>query len=459
MRRVLFFAGTPLAIVLAVACASSEEAPLTPPPSPDGPTTLTDAAPVEAGPESDAAPDADAAAPACSSAGWCTTALPDTDLVMTDIWPLPNGNFAFAIAESPTLGVKVLAWDKSSNAWKYIDDGSQNDPGYGKYAGGIWASGENEVYFAVAPGTVYHGTRPDASAGFTWVRSALVDNSLDDPSAPGAFPHDHGDPFHRALEENYPALGVWGTSSTDVYAWYANTIFHWSQDDAGAPGWIPEYVADDIESDPENPSVVEHIYFTGGTGFDPGNVWFSGVRDRYPEGTSCAILLQKTDKGYARIADGVVPGSGGKVPTCAERRGVMLIGGSEAWLTDVQALGSDRLFALKGRDVVKLSPGKGGYAVAISTIPNSVTIFKSGLSSLWATNDGTSDEVWLSGFGLVLRGQDPDIWGKDTSGAYKISTISLNGAPTRRPIHRIRGISPNDLWAVGARHAFHKTTP
>jgi len=456
MRRVLFLVGMPLAF--AVACASSEDEPETPAPGPGGPTTLTDAGAVDAAPSPDAGADA-IAQDTCSPEGWCITALPDVDLVFKDIWPLPNGTLAFAIAESPTLGVKVLAWDKASDAWSYIDDNTQNDPGYGKYAGGIWASGDADVYFTVAPGTVYHGTRPAPSAPWSWVRSSLPDNSLDDPRAPGAFPHDHGDPFYPVLEENYPALGVWGTSSTDVYAWYANTVFHWSRDDAGAPGWVPEYVADDVESDPDNPNVVEHIYFTSAAGSSADDVWFSGARDRYPDGTSCPLLVQKTAKGYARIADGIVPGAGGKSPSCEERRGVMMIGGSDAWLTDLQTLTPDRIYALKGRDVVKLSPGKGGYAVALSEIGQPVTIFKSGLSSLWATSDGTNDEVWLSGFGLVIRGEGAELWGKDTSKAYRISSIALNGAPTRRPIHRIRGTSPNDLWAVGARYAFHKTTP
>ncbi len=457
MRRVLFVVGTPLAFAVAVACASSEQEPLAPPPSPEGPTTLNDAAPDEAA-TVDAEPDA-VPEDTCSAAGWCRTALPDVDLIMRDIWPLANGNLAFAIAESPTLGVKVLGWDKASNAWKYIDDNTQNEPGYGKYAGGIWASGENDVYYTVAPGTVYHGTRPDPSASFSWVRFALADHSADDPKAPGAFPHDHGDPFYLVLEENYPSLGVWGTSSTDVYAWYANTIFHWAEDDTGTPGWIPEHVADDVESDPDNPATVEHIYFTSAAGSGPDRVWFSGARDRYPDGSSCSILVQKTPKGYARIADGVVPGWNGNPWSCEEREGVMMLGGSEAWLTDLQVLGADRLYGLKGRNVVQLSPGKGGFAVAISEIPWTVTVFKNGLSSLWPTNDGSNDQVWLAGFGLLIQGKSPDIWGKDPSKAYQVSTISLNGAPTRRAIHRIRGTSPHDLWAVGARYAFHKTTP
>ncbi len=59
--------------------------------------------------------------------------VPDVDLELKDIWPVSDGTAAFAIAESPTRGVKLLEWHKSPsptddddaavpNAWQYIDD-------------------------------------------------------------------------------------------------------------------------------------------------------------------------------------------------------------------------------------------------------------------------------------------------------------------------------------------------
>jgi hypothetical protein len=453
MRRVLLLLSVSSTLALAMACASSDEpAPHTQPPPGPGEVVRDAESPVEAAVETGV----DGGESKCSAAGWCTTELPDVDLEMKDVWPVSDGTTAFAIAESPTRGVKVLAWDKASDAWRYIDDNTQNAPGRGKYAGGIWAPGANEVYYAVAPATVYHGIRPpDPVAPWTWTHATLADHSPDLVGAPGAFPHDHGNPRNPALEGNLASLGVWGTSNTDVYAWYANAIYHWVSDDAGVSTWVAEYTADDVESDPEDPNVVEHIYIVSAAGTGPDDVWFSGTRDRYPYGTACALLVQKSPDGYRRIADGVVPSAGGKGQTCAERRGVFMIGGSDGWLTDIQVLAPDRILGLKGgRDVMRLTRTDGTYAAELYNIPQPVTVFKSGLSSLWSPADVPQDQVWLTGFGLVLHGTD--VW---SGNEFQISTISLNGAPTRRPIYRVRGSSSHDLWAVGARYAFHKTTP
>jgi hypothetical protein len=125
---------------------------------------------------------------------------------------------------------------------------------------------------------------------------------------------------------------------------------------------------------------------------------------------------------------------------------------------DVQEVGPERILGLKGgRNVMRLTNVEGAWNAELYDIPQPVTVFKSGLSSLWSPPlgaDVSADQVWLSGFGLILHGQD--VWNGDP---FQISTISLNGAPTRRPIHRIRGASSHDLWAVGVRYAFHKTTP
>ncbi|MDF2693083.1 MAG: hypothetical protein K0S65_1466, partial [Labilithrix sp.] len=270
MRRALLLLWVPSMLALAMACASSDEA-APPAPPPPGPAPILDdaEAPVEAAADTGF----DGGESKCSAAGWCTTVLPDVDLEMKDIWPVSDGTTAFAIAESPTRGVKVLAWDRTGDAWKYIDDNTQNAPGRGQYAGGVWAPNANEVYYAVAPATVYHGTRPsDPLAPWLWTHSTLADHSPDAMDAPGALPHDHGNPRNPVLEGNSPALGVWGTSSTDVYAWYANTIYHWSRDDAGTSAWVAEYTADDVESDPEDPNVVEHIYIVSATGTGPDDV-------------------------------------------------------------------------------------------------------------------------------------------------------------------------------------------
>ncbi|AKU99668.1 hypothetical protein AKJ09_06332 [Labilithrix luteola] len=462
MRRALILAWAPCALALGLvnACASADEVAQTPAPAPTGVEAVPEAAPPVEASSVDAG--VDAAESTCSEAGWCTTVLPDSDLVMRDVWPVADGSAAFAIAESPTRGVKVLLWEKSGNpdnSWKYIDDNTQNAPGHGKYAGGVWAPSANEAYFTVAPATVYHGTRPaDPTAAWSWTSSVLADHSPDLVDAPSALPHDHGYPMNPVLEGNYPALGVWGTGASDVYAWFANTVYHWTTDDSGNFAWVAEYIADDAESDPEDPSVVEHIYIVSATGTGPDDVWFSGTRDRYPYGTACGLLVHKAAGVYSRVADGIVPSAGGKGQTCQGRRGVFLIEGRDGWLTDIQEIAPEHIVGLKGgRDVMRLTSVDGAWNAELFDIPQPVTVFKSGLSSLWSPplgKDVPSDQLWLSGFGLVLRGAD--VWNGDP---FQVSTISLNGAPTRRPIHRVRGASSHDLWAVGVRYAFHNTTP
>lgn len=464
MRRALLLAWAPCALAFGLvnACASTDDVASAPAPSPSAEAAVPEAAPPA--PPLDASVDGvvDGGESTCSEAGWCTTVLPDSDLEMKDVWPVADRSAAFAIAESPTRGVKLLVWEKSGNpddSWKYIDDNTQNAPGRGKYAGGVWAPSANEVWFTVAPGTVYHGMRPsDPSAAWSWTSAELVDHSPDLVDATSASSHDHGYPMNAVLEGNYPSLGVWGTSASDVYAWYANTVYHWTTDENGDLAWVAEYIADDVESDPEDANVVEHIYIVSATGTGPDDVWFSGTRDRYPYGTACGLLVRKTGGTYSRVADGIVPSAGGKGSSCQARRGVFLVEGNDGWLTDIQEVAPERILGLKGgRDVMRLTAVEGAWNAELFDIPQPVTVFKSGLSSFWSPPlgpDVPSDQLWLSGFGLVLRGAD--VWNGDQ---FEISTISLNGAPTRRPIYRVRGASSHDLWAVGVRYAFHKTTP
>ena len=66
-----------------------------------------------------------------------------------------------------------------------------------------------------------------------------------------------------------------------------------------------------------------------------------------------------------------------------------------------------------------------------------------------------TDQLWLGGQNIILRGSNDPTDG----GTYEISTISLTGAWLDTPIYQVRGSSNLDRWAVGARHALHKTTP
>ncbi|MBN9163260.1 MAG: hypothetical protein J0I07_19995 [Myxococcales bacterium] len=421
-----------LAAAAGVACATSEndvELSLAPD-SGGSEAAIPDGGSVE---DTDADADVDVDGLLCSKAGWCATSLPDADLSMRDIWPLPGR--AFAIAESQTLGVKVLEWDDAEAKWKYIDDSTQVEPGMGHYAGGIWAPNESEVYYAVAPGYIYHGNRSATpGAPWSWTRHRLEDNS----HPGGAIDPEDGYPLYSQIGIRRPALGVWGTSSGDVYAWFTNTIYRWKSVDGGAPGWVSEHVADDSE----NPD--EHLFFVAAGGTGPDDVWFSGARSR--KWAACALAVRKTPAGYQRVADGILPST---FQPCTPRAGTLMIGGSEGWLTDIQALAADQLVGLKGGgNVVRISVAGDSYSVALSTVPPALS-----KSKPWDSLSAVQGTPWLSGWGLVIRGTD--VW---DDGGYAISTTSMRGPPGRR-VYRVRGASNTHLWAIGDGYALHKTTP
>ncbi|AKU94239.1 hypothetical protein AKJ09_00903 [Labilithrix luteola] len=437
MRRLILLFGVTVGIATAVACASSEEQPKAAE-SDAGPSTPI----LEAGPRPDEDVDSAVSPPTCSDAGWCITSMPDIDLVFKDVWVFPTR--AFAIAESPTVGVKVLEWEDSRASWQYIDDATQNEPGYGEYAGAIWAASENEVFYAVSKGTIYHGIRESTAGPWTWARQSLPDNAPDVGTN-----HDHGHPYYQQLVANnrptqYPALGVWGTGPNEVYAWYSNTVFRWSRVDGGPPAWIADYVADDVD-DP-----FEHFYVLSVNGKSADDVWVSLARDRY--WGACAVVLHKTPSAYERVADGVVQGDN----TCTPRDGISMVGGAEGWITDLQIEGPNRVVGLKGtRDAVRLEmDGDGGLTTAVSTVPR--TVSQQPLWSFWAGQGGQEGQRWLTGWGMVVREKGGDPW---DGGTFTLSTISLNGAPLDRPMYRIRGSSNENLWAMGFRNALHKTTP
>jgi hypothetical protein len=308
MKRTVLLACSSAALAAVVACAASGNDAAPRPPDADSGVPV----PADGGTSDGSASDVSTSSVLCSEAGWCATELPDSDLIFKDIWPLQGR--AFAIAESPTLGIRVLEWEDAAAKWKYIDDNSQNESGLGKYAGRIWAPNENEVYFGVAPGAILHGKRPVPPAtAWTWVSQRLEDHSPDVESG-----HDHGYPMFPVLESGYPALGAWGTGG-DVYAWYANAVFRWKNDDAGTPAWVAEYVADDTDA-PE-----EHLFFVGAAGTSRDDIWFVAVRDSAPAGGgSCPVIVRKTPEGYRRIVDGVTTYG------CDERPGFAWISGGKA---------------------------------------------------------------------------------------------------------------------------------
>ncbi len=420
------------AVSSVVACAASEAEPPTTASPDSGGSPL---APDDGGQsESETGPGTKADGPECSAAGWCQTSLPNEDLTLKDVWPI--GDRAFAIAHSPTLGAKVLEWKGTDSTWKYIDDGTQNEA-FPKYVGRIWAPNENEVYYGVDPGYIYHGTRPVPPAkDWSWTRQRLKDNSH-----VGFVDPEDGNPYYIWMSSNYPTLGVWGTSADDVYAWFTNSLYRRKKVEGATLEWVLEYTADDA-----SPS-TEHMYFLAAAGTGPDDVWFSGTRTRTPSIESCAVLVRKKGGSYQRIADGVITGPWSD---CASKDGYLLIGGAQGWLTDIHMMSPTQIVGLKGaRDVVKVSVTGDEYSVSLAPVPTKLA--REALNSLWAV----PGDLWLSGMGVVVRGSD-DIW---DGGAFQISTISLTGAPLGRPLYQVRGTSNTNLWAIGVRNALHKTTP
>jgi hypothetical protein len=479
MRRVLLLACASVALAAAVACATSEDGAPLQPPNEQAPTALPDGGTDDGSPAHDGAVPR---VPSCSDAGWCMTALPGYDLTLKDIWPFDSR--AFAIAESPTRGVKILEWEDAAQKWSYIDDNSQNEYGFGKYTGKIWAPNENEIYYGVAPGLIYHGRRAAPSSPWSWQRSRLDDNSRETNPA-----HDHGLPRYDprqfgSLPADYPALGVWGTSAGDVYAWYANTIFHRKIEDGGEAVWVADYIAEDAE----NPSDTFFIFSAAGSSRD--DVWFAVGRGRYDDTGvfACPMVIHRTAEGYRRIVDSTINDIdkyGHYSEACLEKPGALSFeigfdypewGGffswawtNGGWLTNLESAGPNAVVGiLGGNSLAYVGSEDGGVArkneVTVTVPRNSMPSL---LNSVWI--HGT--EAWLSGWGIVLRtNNDPGKWslglGLTTpdenmmdGGTFSVSTTVLDGAPLDAPLYRVRGTSNTNLWAIGARYALHKTTP
>jgi hypothetical protein len=462
MRASIVLATASASLAIIAACAGSEDEAT---PSGEAPPASI---PEGGAPDVDV-PDVDVPdtrLPDCSSAGWCITPFSDENLDFRDIWPLED--VAFAIAESRTEGVKFLEWKKSTNAWEYIDDLSQNGAGSGTFAGGVYAPNADEVYFAVGSAYVYHGKRAaPPETKWTWTRAELPDNVVGHPTT-----HDHGRPYYSVPRAPTPAFGVWGAGAADVYAHYSNTIF---RRDPADGTWSAVYTVADLDA------ADEHAFFVGASGTGPDDIWFVGSRDRSTatrRNFHCPLVVRKTAEGWERVADGVVTSS--SAAPCGVRAGTPRIGNAfGGWITDIQPVSATEYLALhNGRtssiaEVVNLTrvrvslPSDGGLPSDDGGIPSDDGLsFEQSLlpvklatstappngppkimSSLWR-GDG---ETWFTSWGLVARRTDDD--------TLSVSTLSRDGAPVRMPFHKIRGTSNQNLWAVGARHAYHKTTP
>ena len=487
MRGALLLAAyASVAVVAVVACATTGDELLPSTPDAGEPTVVSDGGTVDAV-DDGASPIADASrrdASSCSEGGWCITSLPDRDLVLKDIWPLESR--AFAIAESHTLGIKVLEWDQTTGTWGYIDDNNQNEYGFGQFAGKIWAPNENEVYYASAPSFIYHGVRSAPSSPWSWQRERLEDHSHDPVPE-----HDHGLGYYYDGNSGesaiVPALGVWGTSADDVYAWYANTIFHRKSEDGGAPTWIAEYILEDADS------VADTTYIFSASGSGRDDVWFASGRVRYdPSGTNpinrrdyaCPVVIHKTAEGYRRLVDTVIDDSNSYFDACRQKPGTVRLEDTQpigstnitsawehvGWLTSAESAGQNAIVGiLEGNSLAYVTSDDGGLArrneIQKLTVPSN-EFGALLLSSVWVHEA----HAWASGWGLILQiDNNPGAWSTGRglrtpddnavdSGTYRISSSVLNGVPLDAPLYQVRGTSNTNLWAIGARYALHKTT-
>ncbi len=483
MRRIFLLASGSVALAAVAACAASDDEGASLAPMDDGGATAVPEA--ASTPEPDASVKDGGAQPlsSCNDVGWCATKLPDPDLVLKDIWPFEAR--AFAIAESDTLGTKVLEWTEATKSWAYVDDNSQNAYGSGQYAGKVWAPNENEVYFATAPGLIYHGTRTAPSSPFSWDSTRLAYEGPDvGPDRDPGRAWRRRDMYFGSVE-HMPAIGVWGTSADDVYAWYANRIFHRQSVDGGPPTWVAEHVEED-EASPDEASPDEAFYVFGAAGSSRDEIWFVASHGQY-DATSgfvaCSTLIRRTPDGYTRVMDAaLMNGSCMAKPGTLPLMFVIEIPGlgkfsipwtQTGWATSVASPRPGSAVALVNNSLFAFVDTSGaGLARANQILVDPPThSWNPHLHSVWINGD----RAWWSGWGLVIDGENaPDVWaqslglmtpdqlvenGIDGGATYSISSTALNGAPLDRPLYQVRGSSNDNLWAVGPRYALHKKTP
>lgn len=435
----------------------------------------------------------------CSSDGWCVTKLPDVDLDLRDIHPFEAR--AFAVAESITLGIQFLEWEKATDAWRYIGEGGQNQFDRGKYAGDMWAASENEVYFTLAPAFVYHGIRPDPSSPFTW-RVARLD--APEPGDAGAPAHDPGrvwaanvaakryDPTKPPYDYFAPSLGVDGVPWGEVYAWYGPTLFRHTVAQNGDDQWVVEHTL----TDAEHPDDEFHIQSIAGGAAD--DFWIGGVRSRVTDDgvreRACPLAVQRRADGYHHFLDHVVNPTGD--PTnllsnlCDAKPGAMRLlarlevpgydfvleyeYGDAGWMRSLRHIAPNTVVALNGaNNLVYLQWDEEMPLARVNGIehaPSPIEDLSLRYNALWTGEDG----AWVAGNGLMLSfDYAPTNWSRGvgilnsgTAGAnvmqattFTLSSIARNGVPLGAPLHQVRGTSNSNLWAIGHRHAFHRTKP
>ncbi|MBX3260433.1 MAG: hypothetical protein KF782_12135 [Labilithrix sp.] len=474
-----FLACSSATLAVLVACATSDGEGASLEPFIDGGSTILDAASPE---EGDAAPGPDASVsprPGCNDHGWCETDLPDPKLTFIDVWPFADR--AFAVAESDTLGTKVLEWTEATQAWSYIDDNSQNAYGTGHYAGKMYAPSENELYFTTAPGVVFHGTRVSASAPFTWESTHLP---YEGPE------YDDRDPG-RAWSVELPgvyvtryatALGVTGTSQGDVFAWYGNRIFRRTSGDGGPPMWVSELVTEDPSS-----TAGESFYIFNASPASSDEIWFvggHGPSDTAKGFTGCPTLFRRTPSGYSTVLDFTYSNGNCSTKPDTLQPGVKLeVPGfgvfdipwqPKGWATAVTPVAPGAALVIIQNDLTwayvdtASNVARGNQAIGVKPpAAHSAPLLHSVVR--------VADRLWFSGHGIVFGSEIKlDAWedslGIGTAESYaqagtsygalvEKTSVSFGGGYLDEPLYQVRGTSAKNLWAVGNRYALHKKTP
>lgn len=488
MRRNALLAGAAATLAAVVACATSNEEAASlgldldaGVDSVDGGTTVAEASAPD---EVDAEAGPDASVPVwspCNDYGWCETKLPDPNLTFIDVWPFADR--AFAVAQSDTLGTKVLEWTEAAQAWSYIDDDTQNAYVSGQYAGKMYAPGENEVYYTTAPGIVYHGTRASVSAPFTWESTRLPYEGPvfadRDPGRAWSVPP-------SALVRYAPALGVIGTSADDVYAWYGNQVFRRTSEDGGPPTWTSEFVSQ-ATSTPSN----ESFYIFNASRGDPNGsdeIWFAGGHgptDATKGYIGCPTLFRRTPSGTSAVLDFTY--SNGKCTTKPgtiqprikrELPGYGLIDvpiQPTGWATTVAPVAP-------GAAIVIIDNAQSWYYVD-TTAKLARYNYIDGISPPTSASSSPlihsvvrlDDRLWFSGHGIVVGSEiKPDAWtnglgigtpesfaqaGTGTGALLEKTSVAMQGRYLKQPLYQVRGSSTKNLWAVGNRYALHQKTP
>ena len=485
MRRIGLLActaATLAALAALAACATSDGEGASLDPVPDGGITIPDAASPE---EVDATPRRDASAPVlsdCNDHGWCETELPDPNLTLVDVWPFDDR--AFAVAESDTLGTKVLEWTEAAQGWSYIDDNSQNAYGNGQYAGKMYAPSENEVYFTTAPGIVYRGTRDSVSSAFTWESTRLPYDGPAyadrDPARAWRVPNPGSTVTRYA-----PALGVTGTSASDVYAWYGNRIFRRTSEDGGPPMWVSELVTEDPSA-----AAGESFYIFNAAAASSDEIWFvggHGPSDAAEGFAGCPTLFRRTASGYSTVVDltyssGSCSAKPGTIPPTLKLE-IPGLGtfdvpvGQLGWTTAVVPVAPGAALVIVGNALEWLYVDTASNVARVNGADGWAGInplVSAGSPSLHSVAR-VGDRLWFSGHGIVFGSEiKPDAWkdglgfgtpasfevaGKGYGALVEKTSVAMNGNYLDEPLYQVRGTSAKNLWVVGNRYALHKKTP